>query len=105
MLAHLMPGVPTALIGDRLRVRQVLLNLLGNAIKFTESGQVMLTVERDSGSDEPADLHFSIADTGIGIAPDKLEDVFSSFTQADSSATRQYGGSGLGLAIVAGWSR
>ena len=100
MLAHLIPGVPTALVGDRLRVRQVLLNLLGNAVKFTASGQVMLTVEHDSDSDDPAHLHFSIADTGIGIAPDKLEDVFSSFTQADSSTTRQYGGSGLGLAIV-----
>ena len=100
MLAHLMPGVPTALVGDRLRVRQVLLNLIGNAVKFTARGQVMLTVEHDRDSDDPADLHFSVADTGIGIAPDKLEDVFSSFTQADSSTTREYGGSGLGLAIV-----
>jgi CheY-like chemotaxis protein len=100
MLAHVMPDVPTALVGDRLRVRQVLLNLIGNAVKFTESGQVMLTVERDRDSDDPAHLHFSVSDTGIGIAPDKLEDVFSSFTQADSSTTRQYGGSGLGLAIV-----
>ncbi|MFZ2060059.1 MAG: response regulator [Candidatus Binatus sp.] len=100
MLAHVMPDVPTALVGDRLRVRQVLLNLIGNAVKFTERGQVMLTVERDRDSDDPAHLHFSVSDTGIGIAPDKLEDVFSSFTQADSSTTRQYGGSGLGLAIV-----
>ena len=100
LLANVMPGVPLALIGDRLRVRQVLLNLIGNAVKFTESGQVLLTVERDGESDEPVRLHFSIADTGIGIAKDKLEDVFASFTQADSSTTRQYGGSGLGLAIV-----
>ena len=100
MLARVMPGVPTQLIGDRLRVRQVLLNLIGNAVKFTEKGQVMLTVERDRESDQPGHLHFSVADTGIGIAADKLDDVFASFTQADSSTTRQYGGSGLGLAIV-----
>jgi len=100
LLARVMPGVPTALVGDRLRVRQVLLNLIGNAVKFTESGQVMLAVEHDRDSGDPAHLHFSVSDTGIGIAQDKLEDVFSSFTQADSSTTRQYGGSGLGLAIV-----
>ena len=64
LLANVMPGVPLALIGDRLRVRQVLLNLIGNAVKFTESGQVLLTVERDGESDEPVRLHFSIADTG-----------------------------------------
>lgn len=100
MVARVMPGVPTHLIGDRLRVRQVLLNLIGNAVKFTEQGQVVLTVERDRESEQPGHLHFSVADTGIGIASDKLTDVFSSFTQADSSTTRQYGGSGLGLAIV-----
>jgi two-component system, sensor histidine kinase and response regulator len=100
MLVHVMPDVPLTLLGDRLRVRQVLLNLIGNSIKFTESGQVLLTVERDCEFAVPGNLHFSVADTGIGIASDKLEDVFSSFTQADSSTTRQYGGSGLGLAIV-----
>ena len=100
MLARVMPCVPTALIGDRLRLRQVILNLMGNAVKFTESGQVMLTVDRDRDSDDPGHLRFSVSDTGIGIAADKLEDVFSSFTQADSSTTRKYGGSGLGLAIV-----
>ncbi len=100
ILAHVMPGVPTQLVGDRLRIRQVLLNLVGNAIKFTEKGQVLLTVECDPASAVPGHLHFMVADTGIGIPRDKLEDVFSSFTQADSSTTRQYGGSGLGLAIV-----
>ena len=100
MLVHVMPDVPLMLLGDHLRVRQVLLNLIGNSIKFTESGQVLLTVERDCEFAVPGHLHFSVADTGIGIATDKLEDVFSSFTQADSSTTRQYGGSGLGLAIV-----
>ena len=100
MLAHVMPGVPPALVGDRLRLRQVLLNLIGNAVKFTETGQVLLTVERDRESAIRGHLHFSVADTGIGIAKDKLEEVFSNFTQADSSTTRKYGGSGLGLAIV-----
>jgi signal transduction histidine kinase/DNA-binding response OmpR family regulator len=100
MLAHVMPHVPLQLVGDPLRLRQVLLNLIGNAVKFTERGQVLLTVERDRESAAPGHLHFSVADTGIGIPHDKLQEVFSSFTQADSSTTRQYGGSGLGLAIV-----
>ena len=100
MLAHVMPDVPIRLVGDRLRIRQILLNLIGNAIKFTATGQVLLTVERDRESTVPGHLHFTVADTGIGIARDKLEHVFASFTQADSSTTRQYGGSGLGLAIV-----
>jgi PAS domain S-box-containing protein len=100
MLVHVMPDVPLQLIGDRLRLRQVLLNLIGNAVKFTERGEVLLTVESDRESSVAGHLHFSVADTGIGIPKDKLEEVFSSFTQADSSTTRQYGGSGLGLAIV-----
>src|ERR1700680_1718602 len=97
LLVHVLPDVPIGLIGDRLRLRQVLLNLIGNAVKFTEHGQVLLTVERDHDSADPGQLHFSVADTGIGIPEDKLEEVFSSFTQADSSTKRQYGGSGLGL--------
>ena len=100
MLVQVRPGVPGRLIGDRLRIRQVLLNLIGNSVKFTETGQVVLTVERDPESANPGDLHFLVADTGIGIAKDNLEEVFASFTQADSSTTRQYGGSGLGLAIA-----
>jgi two-component system sensor histidine kinase/response regulator len=100
MLAHVMPNVARGLVGDRLRLRQVLLNLIGNAVKFTEHGQVLLTVEPDRESPGPGNLHFSVADTGIGIANDKLDEVFSSFTQADSSTTRRFGGSGLGLTIV-----
>ncbi len=100
MLAHVMPGVPLQLVGDRLRLRQILFNLVGNAVKFTQNGQVLLTVDRDRDSLLPGHLHFSIADSGIGIPRDKLEDVFSNFTQADASTTRTYGGSGLGLAIV-----
>jgi signal transduction histidine kinase/CheY-like chemotaxis protein len=94
------PDVPRKLIGDSLRLRQILINLIGNAIKFTPSGGVEVRVERDVASNRPAALRFSVVDTGIGIAPDKMPTIFSAFTQADSSTTRKYGGSGLGLAIV-----
>jgi len=92
-------GIPGDLIGDPTRLRQVLLNLLGNAIKFTESGEVALRVTRDAEFPDPGALRFTIADTGIGIPRDKLGAVFDRFTQADSSTTRRYGGSGLGLTI------
>jgi two-component system, sensor histidine kinase and response regulator len=100
LVSHILPDVPLNLIGDPLRLRQVLINLLGNAIKFTTAGQVVLTVERVTGSNHPGELHFSVTDSGIGIAQDKLGEIFANFTQADSSTTRRYGGSGLGLAIV-----
>jgi two-component system sensor histidine kinase/response regulator len=100
LAVHLMPGVPRQLAGDPLRLRQILINLIGNSIKFTETGQVLLTVERDGASGDPGALRFAISDTGIGIAKDTLGALFSNFTQADSSTTRRYGGSGLGLAIV-----
>ncbi len=100
LAVHLMPDVPRQLVGDPLRLRQILINLIGNAIKFTETGQVLLSVERDPASDGPGGLLFTVADTGIGIAKDKLDAVFANFTQADSSTTRRYGGSGLGLAIA-----
>jgi two-component system, sensor histidine kinase and response regulator len=100
LAVRLMPDVPRQLGGDPLRLRQILINLIGNSIKFTEAGQVLLTVERDPASDEPGGLLFTVSDTGIGIAPDKLDTVFANFTQADSSTTRRYGGSGLGLAIA-----
>ena len=87
------------LIGDPTRLRQVLLNLLGNAIKFTETGSVTLTVEPHKDPAVPTALRFSVADTGIGIAHNKLGRVFERFTQADSSTTRRFGGSGLGLTI------
>jgi two-component system, sensor histidine kinase and response regulator len=100
LAVHLMPDVPRQLGGDPLRLRQVLINLIGNAIKFTESGQVLLTVERDGAAGDPGAMLFTVSDTGIGIAADKLEAVFSNFIQADSSTTRRHGGSGLGLAIA-----
>ncbi|HLI79273.1 MAG TPA: response regulator [Candidatus Binataceae bacterium] len=100
LISRIAPDVPDRLIGDPLRVRQVLINLVGNAVKFTAEGQVVLEVCRDPDSSEPGDLRFAVSDTGIGIPADKLETIFASFTQADSSTTRQYGGTGLGLAIV-----
>jgi PAS domain S-box-containing protein len=91
--------VPTDLVGDPTRLRQVLMNLLGNAIKFTEAGDVSLKIARDGDLSIPAGLRFTISDTGIGISGEKLGQVFERFTQADSSTTRRFGGSGLGLTI------
>jgi signal transduction histidine kinase/CheY-like chemotaxis protein len=89
------PRVPVYLIGDPNRLRQIIINLLGNSIKFTETGHLEVRVEPDA----LGYLRFAIADTGIGIPPEKLNSVFESFTQADSSTTRKYGGTGLGLTI------
>jgi CheY-like chemotaxis protein len=92
-------GVPAYLIGDANRLRQIVINLLGNSIKFTEQGYLEVRVEADPEDTRPGCLRFGVSDTGIGIAPEKLGAVFESFTQADSSTTRKYGGTGLGLAI------
>jgi CheY-like chemotaxis protein len=86
--------------GDSYRLRQILNNLIGNAIKFTNRGEVLVSLERNSDLSIPGNFRFSIRDTGIGIAPEKLDAIFSVFTQADTSTTRKFGGSGLGLAIV-----
>jgi signal transduction histidine kinase/CheY-like chemotaxis protein len=93
------PDVPDALLGDPGRLRQILLNLLGNALKFTEKGEINLTVQRESEDGATACLHFSVQDTGTGIPPEKLERIFDAFTQADGSTTRRFGGTGLGLTI------
>ena len=93
------PSVINDLIGDPTRLRQVLLNLLGNAIKFTMSGGVSLTVEPHEDPSVPTALRFTVSDTGIGIPPEKQAAIFERFTQADSSTTRRFGGSGLGLTI------
>ena len=99
LVCEIDPSVPTNLIGDPTRLQQVLLNLIGNAIKFTESGTVSLRVTLDRDFAVPTALRFAITDTGIGIAKEKLSRVFERFTQADSSTTRRFGGSGLGLTI------
>ena len=91
--------VPEYFIGDPLRLKQVLLNLTSNAIKFTEKGQVAVAVECVAHGKEWEGLRFSVADTGIGMAPEQLANLFNAFTQVDTSTTRKYGGSGLGLSI------
>ncbi|HLP62699.1 MAG TPA: ATP-binding protein [Candidatus Deferrimicrobium sp.] len=96
---HIGPEVPDWLIGDSSRLRQVIVNLIHNAVKFTEKGEVLVTVNRESESPDKTVLFFSVADTGIGIPKDKLENVFEGFTQVDGSLTRRFGGTGLGLAI------
>lgn len=93
------PQTPPRLRGDPERLCQVLLNLIGNAIKFTENGQVLMRVEPDPKSSAARALQFSVADTGLGIRAEKLDAIFEVFTQADASITRAYGGTGLGLAI------
>ncbi|MBC8137090.1 MAG: response regulator, partial [Fibrella sp.] len=92
-------GTPTLLVGDPGRIRQVLMNLVGNAIKFTESGEIVVRVDAGTISSNEIRLRFEISDTGIGIPPEAQKQLFKSFSQADGSMTRKYGGSGLGLAI------
>ena len=93
------PGVPEIVRGDPGRIRQVMMNLVGNAIKFTENGEVEVTVQAENGREHDALLHFSVRDTGMGIAPEKQRVIFEAFTQADNSMTRRFGGTGLGLTI------
>ena len=99
VLYDLDPATPHYLLGDALRLRQVLLNLVGNAIKFTERGEVVLRTQVLQRTEQQVELAFSVEDSGPGIAADKLDYIFSGFSQAESSTTRRFGGTGLGLAI------
>jgi two-component system, sensor histidine kinase and response regulator len=99
LMCDISPKVPEALIGDPVRLRQVLTNLVGNALKFTEQGEVVVEVEVVQEVGEAVELRFAVRDTGIGIPKDKQQRVFEAFSQADVSVARKYGGTGLGLAI------
>jgi CheY-like chemotaxis protein len=91
--------IPAGVIGDPVRVRQVLVNLLDNAIRFTPAGSIQVRLRPGEVEEQKLLLHFEVADTGIGVAPDKRQAIFESFTQADASITRRYGGTGLGLTV------
>ena len=99
LICHISPQVPTDLVGDPFRLNQIVVNLVGNAIKFTSEGQVVVKVEVESKSTSQAALHFSVVDTGPGIPLDKQKVIFEAFAQSDNSMTRKYGGTGLGLSI------
>jgi len=99
LACHLAPDVPCALTGDPNRLHQILVNLISNAIKFTDKGSVILEVTNDAAQGRPGAIHFIVRDTGMGIAQDKLSSIFERFTQADASIARRYGGTGLGLTI------
>jgi light-regulated signal transduction histidine kinase (bacteriophytochrome)/CheY-like chemotaxis protein len=99
LVCDVLPDVPDGLQGDPTRLRQILMNLVGNALKFTATGEVVVKVEVEEENDDDALLHFAVKDTGVGIPLEKQQIIFEAFTQADNSMTRQYGGTGLGLSI------
>ena len=94
------PDTPNNLMGDPTRIKQILMNLVGNAIKFTSKGSVNIDVKLEGFNKAKAELKFTVADTGIGISEDQQKTLFEAFGQADSSVTRRYGGTGLGLVIA-----
>ncbi len=99
LLCDLRPEVPDNLVGDPARLRQILINLVGNAVKFTSQGEIFVGISLEEKSDKEVCLHFQVRDSGIGIPQEKLQAIFDPFVQADGSATRKYGGTGLGLSI------
>ncbi len=100
LVYQISPDIPERFIGDPTRLRQVLINLIGNAIKFTQKGEVFVNVEGQPKNGHRFELHFSVIDTGIGIPPEKQQKIFNMFSQVDGSSTRKYGGTGLGLSIA-----
>lgn len=100
LAVHVAADVPQILIGDRGRLRQIVMNLVGNAVKFTERGEIVLDVSCRSQTDDTVELLFQVRDTGIGIPANKVDQIFQAFEQADTSTTRRYGGTGLGLTIT-----
>jgi signal transduction histidine kinase/CheY-like chemotaxis protein len=101
LLCDIPPEIPAWFVGDPVRLRQIMVNLLGNAVKFTNAGEVALEIRLEERTGEQARLRFTVRDTGIGVPPDKQESIFEAFAQADGSTTRKYGGTGLGLTISA----
>ncbi len=101
LVVRVLPDVPDEIIGDPGRLRQILVNLIGNAVKFTDDGEIVVSVEVEQQNAKVAILHFAVSDTGIGIDQEKVETIFEAFSQADSSTTREHGGTGLGLSISA----
>ena len=99
LLFNAAPDIPTALVGDPLRLGQVLINLGNNSVKFTDKGEIVVGIEQIAAAEQEVELHFWVRDTGIGMTPDQCSKLFESFNQADASTTRKYGGTGLGLAI------
>jgi signal transduction histidine kinase/DNA-binding response OmpR family regulator len=99
IIYEVQPEVPETLLGDPSRIRQMIVNLVGNSIKFTERGEIFVSVECQSESNEAVNLHFAIKDSGVGIPKDKRQKIFEAFSQADGSMARKYGGTGLGLSI------
>jgi two-component system, sensor histidine kinase and response regulator len=100
LICHVAPAVPDALMGDPVRLSQIIFNLVGNGLKFTDRGEVVVDIQVKSESAGEVWLQFTVSDTGIGVPPDKLDFIFDPFAQADGSTTRKYGGTGLGLAIA-----
>jgi len=101
LICYVRPEVPDRVVGDPVRIRQVIVNLVGNAIKFTEQGEVVLEAAVESEDRDHLQIHFKVQDTGVGIPPDKQKVIFEAFAQADGSTTRKFGGTGLGLTISA----